>query len=340
MVKVLHVTESMGAGVTTAINSYVKSSSCFEHYLFASVRTSDITGEEEDANFKASCFVSRSISAIKNFKRFVVEINPDVLHVHSTFAGFFVRIFCWKLGVPVIYTPHGFSFLRDDKFGLSYLYLFLERVLSHRTHVLAGCSKDEASIAASLSRKWDVFELVNICEPIDIQSKPAQRKGRLQVGMVGRITNQKGYRFFGEISKRLADEADFVWLGGGAPVGEKFLRKCGVKVTGWTPRSEVLKALSKLDVYFHSAEWDGFPVSVLEAVEVSRPLVLRNIGPFSSEGLNTVTNVDDAYEEFRCLIRGEESAWARADANLSSIRERHTSARLSRELVRLYSRFG
>ena len=44
--KVLHVTEALGGGITSAINTYIHHSSEFDHYLFASIRESDVTGEE------------------------------------------------------------------------------------------------------------------------------------------------------------------------------------------------------------------------------------------------------------------------------------------------------
>tara|TARA_B100000029_G_scaffold512833_1_gene610594 strand:- start:178 stop:1200 length:1023 start_codon:yes stop_codon:yes gene_type:complete len=338
--RILHVTESLGGGVTTAINSYVSNSRQFKHFLLASARDSDCTGEENFSGFENIKLVPRKLVSLFFLKSLVKEVEPDIIHVHSSYAGLIFRVLFNKKVIPVVYTPHGFSFLRDDHWLAKKIYYFVENILSYRTSVVAGCSKNEADIALHFSSGVKVHELVNVCESIDVIVKSTRRDDCLTVGMVGRIAKQKDYFFFAELAQKMGKICRFKWIGGGDERSVNVLEAAGVEVTGWIPRKEVLEHLVSLDVYFHSAAWDGFPMSVLEAVELGRPVVLREIGPFTAEGLNTVRGIDEAYKEISSLVAGDEDAWQRAKLNTEKIRGYHTQENLSKALHDLYSQFS
>jgi glycosyltransferase involved in cell wall biosynthesis len=105
------------------------------------------------------------------------------------------------------------------------------------------------------------------------------RRQRRTVAMVGRAAAQKGVRFFIK-TVRLLDPGRFraLWIGGGDPAGEAELRAAGVTVTGWLPREQVLATLrEEVDIYFHTARWEGTPVTLLEAAALQLPIVARRI---------------------------------------------------------------
>ena len=81
--RILHVTESLGGGVTTAINSYVSNSRQFKHFLLASARDSDCTGEENFSGFENIKLVPRKLVSLFFLKSLVKEVEPDIIHVHS-----------------------------------------------------------------------------------------------------------------------------------------------------------------------------------------------------------------------------------------------------------------
>lgn len=338
--RILHVTESLGAGVTTAINSYVNNSQQFEHFLFASVRAADCTGEEDFPKFQKVKIVPRKLVSIFLLRRFIKDLNPDVIHVHSTYAGFIVRIFFRKRVIPIVYTPHGYSFLRNDHPIKKKLYYWVENFLSYNTSIVAGCSKDEANISLSFSSNVRVHELINVCDNIDSNVGDLKRPDRVTVGMVGRVAEQKGFEFFAKVARKVGEDCRFVWIGGGEQYGVEVLENSGVCVSGWVSRKEVIKLVSELDVYFHSAAWDGFPVSVLEAAQLNRPIILREIPPFVVEGLYTVSGVDDACREISYLISGDKAARRRAEINRDKIRSYHKKENLMVALQDLYSQFS
>jgi glycosyltransferase involved in cell wall biosynthesis len=49
-----------------------------------------------------------------------------------------------------------------------------------------------------------------------------------------------------------------------------------IEVTGWIPSSRVNNLLESADLYLSTSLWEGLPLSVLEAMSMSLPLLLSN----------------------------------------------------------------
>ncbi|WP_276680331.1 glycosyltransferase [Thalassolituus oleivorans] len=337
--RVVHVTESLGGGITSAVNAYASHSKQYKHYLFATIRSGDATGEESEGAFQDLRLVLRNVAALCKFVSYIKQIKPNVIHVHSTYAGFFVRLIPFVTACKIVYTPHAYAFLRNDHPLKLKAYYFIEKLLSVRTAVVAGCGLDECNIAKCLNPRTPTIELVNVCDDLPV----LERNGSSDlpvVAMLGRVCEQKGFQFFADAAVKLKGRAKFLWIGGGDSQGVETLKRAGVDVTGWIPRPECLQYLVNSDLYFHSAQWDGFPISVLEAAHYQLPMVLRDIGPFTAEGLSVVSSANDAAVIITRFVEGDAETIHLVDENRNMVAEHHTSQLLAERLVELYSRFG
>jgi glycosyltransferase involved in cell wall biosynthesis len=95
----------------------------------------------------------------------------------------------------------------------------------------------------------------------------------------GRLSHQKDPHFFAEAFTRVVDllpGVGAVWIGGGDQHYVDELSECGVRVTGWLSRDAALQVLSTCSVYLHTALWEGFPISILEASAMGLPVIARN----------------------------------------------------------------
>lgn len=337
--KVLHITESLGGGVTSAINSYVLNSQQHDHFIFASKRQGDTTGEEDKGLLKGIKIVPRKLSSLIQLKIYIEEISPEIIHIHSTYAGFFCRLLPFINAKKVVYTPHGFAFLRNDHPLALKLYRIAERILVKRTRIIAGCGLDEKLIAESLIGKAKAIELINVCDALPCVNAIQNSTDKPVIGMVGRITAQKGLSYFKEIASACGHVAHFKWIGGGDEEATDALRGVGVEVTGWLTRPEVIAHMKGLDVYFHSAAWDGFPISVLEAAKLNLPIMLRRIGPFVAEGLETLQSLEHASREILSYVSGDPTALDHARRNTQKIQLHHSTVNLQKSLIELYSKF-
>lgn len=331
---VLHVTESYGGGVTSAIKEYVRNSDYIDHYMFAMSRAQDSTGEENNIHFKKCKIVSRSLKSIFLLYSFVSEVSPDFIHVHSTYAGFFVRLLFIFSKKRIIYTPHGYCFLRKGSRLKNKIYYFIEKILSFNTYMIAACSIDEKIRSSKFySKKIDyipnisgdiIADVENIKDPFPNQNK---------IVMLGRISAQKDFIFFSKVAEG-NNKYKYIWIGGGRAEDENYLKDKGIFVTGWISRSKALGWLNLSDVYIHTAAWDGFPISVLEAAKLNKPILLRNISPFLNEGLSVSESPEEMASQIDNVLKDFDNSVAKI--NLDLINSEHTADKMSSSLKRIY----
>jgi glycosyltransferase involved in cell wall biosynthesis len=108
----------------------------------------------------------------------------DVVHAHSSKAGFLARLAGRLAGAPaVVYTPNAFSFLGDPGAVRSRVYFALERFAARFTDVLIACSPSEARAAERLLPRERIRVIPNA---VDVGAISAT--GRRGDGATGRET--------------------------------------------------------------------------------------------------------------------------------------------------------
>ncbi|WP_167760421.1 glycosyltransferase [Blastococcus sp. CT_GayMR16] len=222
--------------------------------------------------------------AARNLATALRDWKPDLVHAHSSHAGVLARVLPHH--VPVIYQPHCFAFSDPARpKTIRALLRAAEAVLARRTSTVAAVSPHEAALGRSLAPgRLAVVEVPN-WTPLREATVPPDRLAR-RVAMAGRIAPQKDPDFFRETAiaaRGLDDSLDFIWVGDGDQRARRALEEAGVKVTGWLDGPAVAKELAGCSAYCHTARYEGFPVSVLDAARLGLPIAARSIGAF--EGL-------------------------------------------------------
>ncbi|AXF26072.1 glycosyl transferase [Burkholderia pyrrocinia] len=211
------------------------------------------------------------------------KIGPDVVHLHSSFAGFLGRL-STLFALPktaFFYSPHCISFMRRDISGVKRLaFVALERIACVRKCLYVACSESEGrAIRAWLRQPVVVVENAVCDSPSSARSGGAQRSsgGSACVVTVGGIRAQKNPALFARIAHGMrARGMRFVWIGDGDDALKAELAQAGVEVTGWLPRDEVACRLERADMYLSTSSWEGMPVSVIEAMLAGRPVVVSD----------------------------------------------------------------
>lgn len=221
--------------------------------------------------------------------------------------------------IKQVYTPHAWSFSRLDRSRATRLgYWLLEGALAARTDVLAGCSKAENNVA-----HWGPIAPHTVYVP-NIAPSYGARKLRPGVGEplvlagAGRLAAQKDPVFFAQAVDAIRAAGHDVrplWIGGGDEDVERMLREHGVEVTGWVGHEDVRRHLQRADVYLHTARWEGFPITVLEAALNDIPVIVRRIRVFDDAGLPVVVDTPEEvaarWEEITDeRARNEVTRWA------------------------------
>ncbi len=281
--KITHVIESSG-GSADFVLSLVKNITQHEHQIIYGERTFGNKLDQVKSTYSGATFfywkyIQREIRIIADIKatislyKLLRKIDSDVIHLHSSKAGFIGRLVCYlQRKNNVVYTPNGLAFLRTDVSYLKIkLYILLERVANWLTGKVVGCSKSEAQELTS--RGIDSVYINNGTEIFNYKEKETGSK--IIVATTGRVTIQKNPVLFNEIAKKFErDQVEFVWIGGGEM--EDVLTSKNIYITGWLDRASVLNEVSKADIYLSTASWEGLPFAVLEAMNLSKPLLLTN----------------------------------------------------------------
>ncbi len=84
------------------------------------------------------------IKAQRELKKIISDEKPDVIHLNSSMAGIVGRIAAAGSGIPVIYTPHLFSFLQPSFSKAKRLvFIVAEWVLARTGGAIIGVSESE-----------------------------------------------------------------------------------------------------------------------------------------------------------------------------------------------------
>jgi glycosyltransferase involved in cell wall biosynthesis len=339
------VVEALGSGIATALEDYVRSTPDHHHTVLAYRRRSAQTGDQlERLVLRLLPLPEGRLAQIRAVRHWVRQLRPDLVHAHSTYAGVYVRAFARPPTGSLVYTPHAYPFERRDvPVVVRGLYWVVEATLSLGGGCVAAVGPREAELAVRLPGGQPVVNLPNVVR--DLRPRPqgepeqAESRGRVRLAMLGRISPQKGPEFFGRavrLSRDLGLPLEWTWVGGGRPEDERALREAGALVTGWLPRQAALDHLATADVYVHTAAWEGFPVSVLEAAALDLPIVARRIPALEAlEG----TALCDSPEELVAAARSLVERPAREALRTWSRRlvERHQPAAQREALEQAYS---
>ena len=131
---------------------------------------------------------------VRDANHMIASLAPDVVHLHSSKAGFLGRFL--QLGkARLVYTPHCYAFEREDISELArQLYKALEKVKLSKIDVVAGCSQRECDLAISIGAKR--AELLN--NYVSYQSEERlwrNRQEALRLVVLGRVAPQKDPQF-------------------------------------------------------------------------------------------------------------------------------------------------
>lgn len=288
--RVLHVTESLGSGVEAAILDYVRSSPEIEHSLLFSSRGYH-TGQLGGSGLHQVVSAGRgALSLARRLGHSLRDIDPDVVHLHSSWAGVVGRI---RIGVgsrAVVYSPHAFFFDRTNLSRASAAAAHtVERVLAGRTDVIAAVSPYERESALKMG--VDSVYVPNVAHIASSDNaayeRPIVAVGLPKIVAVGRLSVQKDPDFFLAV-KKLVDaeqiQAKWEWIGGGDDSFDRRLTANNVEVSGWVDRSEALRRITEASLYVHTAAWEGSPISLLEVEQLGVPAVVRSIPSVVSLG--------------------------------------------------------
>lgn len=209
-----------------------------------------------------------------------IRFRPDIVHLHSSKMGALGRIaFRPK---KTLYTVHGFDTIRvaNRKF------IKIEQILQKRCAKVVGVSRYDVDIMEHEGITKNVTYVYNgikdlreaqIGSPtedsIGIITKISQKFDKI-VLCIARDDKQKKLGLFLEVAKLMPNVA-FVWIGN----KNQYNISENVTLMGTIPLASQLIQYS--DIFMLPSNYEGLPMSIIEALSAGRPVVASNVGGIS-----------------------------------------------------------
>lgn len=287
--KVLHIVEAFGGGVFTYLTALANNTceefdvtiACtirpqtpenFERFLDPRVHVIRMEHQQRSINLR------KDLRGAKEIREIVKRVSPDVIHLHSSKAGILGRIAINCKKNKVYYTPHGFSFLKeDDPILVRMIYRMVERAATFFGGEIIAVSEGEYKEARKLTKRASYInngidltkELVEASEKSEIKdiAKPV-------IGTLGRVCYQKNPKLFAQVAKCLKDDR-FLWIGMGEM--EDSIKAANIEITGWCEHEEAIRRMEQVDIFLLTSLWEGLPISLLEAMYLKKVCIVTNV---------------------------------------------------------------
>ncbi|MBC3303303.1 glycosyltransferase family 4 protein [Pseudomonas sp. SWRI18] len=233
----------------------------------------------------------RPLNAINDFRfylelrRIVLAWKPDLIHAHSSKAGIVGRLVAKMMSVPCVFTAHGWAFTEGVSSFRRILYRWIEKTVANLTSKIITVSDYDRSLALRLG-VGDADLIVTIHNGMPSVKEPcfvAEASNVTRLIMVARFDAPKDHLF---LVRALASLANSDWtmefVGGGPtmPQVKRLVAELNLqdKIFFPGPCSDVSERLSKADIFCLISNWEGLPLTVLEAMRSGLPVIASRVG--------------------------------------------------------------
>ena len=245
--------------------------------------------------FEAPCLV-RSIGPAKDLRalwqlfRLVRKLRPDIVHTHSSKAGFVGRLAAKLAGAPhILYTPHGHVFQGYFSPQVTRGFIAMERLAARWTDRIITLTDAEADqhLAQGIGRRE---QFVTIPSGIDLDGVILATPRRLAargtiVGTVARLAPVKGHRYLLDAAPAIlgrCPEVRFVLVGDGEtrPDLEAQARGLGLtdRITFAGFRGDVPAVIAGMDLFVLPSLNEGMGRVLVMAMALGKPIVATRVG--------------------------------------------------------------
>jgi glycosyltransferase involved in cell wall biosynthesis len=298
-----------------------------------------VTWRRWDAGPRPGPRVAAELVALR---RIVRDARPDLIHLHSSKAGLVGRLVA-RGRLPTVLQPHAWSFLAREG-AVARATLAWERFGARWAHAIVCVSEDERRVGQEAGVRPGEFRVIPY--GVDLARWPrldddARGAAREHLGLgdgplavcVGRLHRQKRQGALLEVWPAVRERvpgARLVLVGDGPDRAELEGRAVeGIELVG--NRDDVASWLAAASVVVQPSKWEGFPLSVLEALACSRTVVFTDapgLRELAAKQLGTMVPLDDP-AALRDAVAGWLADPSRADAEGAAARDwvEHTDRR-------------
>ena len=297
----------------------------------------------------------------RRVRRLLKEERIDVVHAHGTRAASNVLWAARSLGIPVIYTIHGWSFHRDQHPLVRGFRILGEKWLTRRSAVNISVSASNQQTGKEMIPGFDSIVVNNGIDgkKFDPDGKYKDVRAELGIGrdtvlilFIARFTSHKQpltlIRAFDQASKKKAG-IHLLMVGDGdeKEEGVRLVKESGLggRVSFQAFRQDVPDVLAAADIFVLPSLWEGLPIGLLEAMAMRKAVIgtrvdgTREVLQDGVNGLMVEPGDVEALSGAIVRLAGDEALRESLRQRAAeTVRDRFDAAVMTREIETIYTK--
>jgi glycosyltransferase involved in cell wall biosynthesis len=238
----------------------------------------------------------------KTYRRLIArlkELQPDVVHTHSSKAGIIGRWAADKAKMPfIVHTIHGLAFTASTSRLINSFYEMLERRTAPMTHriVCVADAMKQQSLAAGIGTPeqyatiYSGMETTPFLEPAVPRHEIRKQLGLLDdhvaVGTIARLFHLKGHDDLLDLAPELCGKYSnlrFLWVGEGILRSqfEQRIAKMNLTdrfiLTGLVPPARIPELVNAMDILVHPSRREGLARALPQGALAGIPVVAYDV---------------------------------------------------------------
>jgi glycosyltransferase involved in cell wall biosynthesis len=227
------------------------------------------------------------VKALQQTIDLIRKIKPALITAHSSKAGILGRMAARRCRIPITFTAHGWAFTEGVPYGRRRFYVLAERLAAGWTDKIICVSEYDRQLALKygVGRKEQLVTIHNGIPELSEDHMAEPEEGNpVRLIMVARFSEPKNQRLLIKAIDNLECSNDFeVCLVGDGPLLEscrELAAERGLldKVKFLGARKDIPELLSRAHIFVLTSNWEGFPITILEAMRAGLPVIASDVG--------------------------------------------------------------
>lgn len=244
-----------------------------------------------EINFARSPFKLKNFKAYKQLVKLQRENKYDLIYCQQPVGGLMGRLIGKKFKVPVLYTAHGFHFIKGGNPVKNFIFKTTEKHLAKYTDALVTINQDDFNACQGWKAKkkykisgigFDINKYDN--QPFDKEEfkKSLGIKNQFVILTVAEFVKGKNYATMLKTIAELKDENIKFLICGRGKLGEKIKKLINkyeiqdkVELLGY--RKDINRIMEISNVFFLPSHREGLCLSIIEALNFGLPVLTSKV---------------------------------------------------------------
>lgn len=270
-------------------------------------------------HLKANLTILNDRKAVREVRNILKQEKPDIFHLHSSKAGAIGRLAAVNQPCKVIFTAHGWAFTENVDKRKRFIYKNIESILAKVTDKIICVSAYDYQLGLKMNviNSNNSVVVYNGCSiPSEVMTKIRRSEDSLvNIIMVARFSHPKEQlqliKAISIMKNKNKVKLNLVGEGRSLEYCKLMTGKLGLEeqvvFSGF--QTNVDSFLKDAHIFCLISNYEGLPISIIEAMRMGLPIVASNVGGISelvSDGTNGYlierSDIKQLAEKLDCII--------------------------------------